>query len=252
MSRSAFRIRIDVAQILCFFSLVWIVLAVIMYRFGVGVMGTAGVSLPYNLSGILFYSRTILMPLILLFCMQEAIKARSRPLLYLALISMCALAFSEVLVRASKSPLILIGIYFWVLITMMRMQNVRPFVIDKKAIVGIFSFGVILFPIITLYRTLAVSGVDFSFATVMTVAQLLSENNVDTMNLIQTAFNHFVHRFVGFTQFAGLVAIEVPSMDAANVISVGIAKYYTAEILGYTFEGHLSAHHSRDLLDFGW
>lgn len=227
-------------RILLFLSTVWIVVSsVVMYSLGVAVTGGDAVDLPYKLTGILFYSRTIIIPMLLLYFVQIAwvrgdAKAALRCYQILVL-----LAVSEIIVRASKSPFFVLLIQLCVLYGVTRFGGVRIRLPIKPLhlLLGI-ALAIVTLPAIEVYRALIVGGAE----NVGLAADFVDYVNTSDHGYILFFLDRIFQRMLGFLQFAGLLGDIGFNHDFWEVLQYGgIGKYYTHYYLGYTMEGHLSS-----------
>jgi hypothetical protein len=214
----------------------WIIFSsFVMYIFGVGVMGTIGVRLPFKISGLLYYSRIVLLPILFLYIFEKAISSLNHRLFRNAMLIFIFLAISEILVRTTKGPffkLILVSIFLYIL-TSLSISNLG-FKVNKKYVLVSLVVAVLLFPIIEVYRNLVVNGIG--------VASIFEIVATQDNSLILLGLERFFHRLVGFTQLSGLVAMGFHPNDISQMFDYGsVARFYTETYLGYTTEGHLSS-----------
>lgn len=214
--------------------------SVVMSRAGVGVMGSEGVSLPFKLSGVFFYGRTIFIPILLLFFVERCIVYGDRRLFRIVIVIYVFLAGSDTFIRASKEPFIALALVLLTLSLLLSYNgSQRHRLFDGKTIFGIFGLGLLTFPVIEIYRlqTLAYNSADLT--SLANVISLASDGN---SGFILHAVERFFHRLLGFTQMAGLIEIEYPRQSLLTILeSGGFSKYYTHSVLGFTFMGHLSS-----------
>ena len=231
-------------NIILLFIFIWISLSsVIMFSYGVALMGAESVSLPYKLSGIFFYSRTLIIPILLLYFLEKSMVRGDRPLFNKSVMIYFFLAASEVLVRASKGPLLQIVLLVVVLSYQLLMRGVdtRRF-ISKKHLFVVFVVAIAAFPLITIYRSVVV-GVDFETAQfALVISDLMDASSTNGSSYLTEAIVHFFHRLVGFTQMAGILAMKHTTVNFVDFFEYGsIAKYYTKGILGHHMANHSSS-----------
>lgn len=219
---------------------VWIVLtSIVMYAYGVAVMGTVNVSLPYRLAGIFFYSRTIAIPMMLLYFVEGALRSGDAALLRKTVGLFVFLAASEVIVRATKSPLfilvLLLGFLYALLIA--NREDIRG-MLRARSLALLFGLGLAIWPVVEIYRTMVVEGT----LSVQMAADVLDYVDNSDRNFAVFAIERLFQRLAGFLQLAGVVADSGARHDIAAIVSHGsIATYYTEHHLGYSSEGHLSS-----------
>lgn len=210
----------------------------IMMHFGVGVMGTEGVSLPYKLSGLLFYSRTLLLPIILLrLIFENFLKGRSL-LAFFSVFCLIVLLLSEVYVRATKGPLFYGFFYFFVLyVSLQRAGAIRKF--KLKFWHGIVCLVLVLWlwPFIEMYRY-GLLGLDNS----LNIGTAINNSN-SFFDYLTYGLGRLSQRMLGFLQFAGIYSD--PSALSSSLSTVfsydSLGQYYTRYYLGNENLGHLSS-----------
>lgn len=221
-------------------ALVWIIAtSIVMYSFGVAVMGTDNVSLPFRLSGILFYSRTIVIPLALIYFLEKALVFNNEKLFRYCITVFLILAVSEIIVRASKSPMFFLLLQLAFLYLALFARGITVSIrIKARYLAMMFIFALALWPVVEVYRTMMVQG---------QVSVELAGNVADYVDNSDRHFALFVlerllQRLVGFLQLSGLVTDIWFDHDLKTVFQYSnIAAYYTQHYLGYTMEGHLSS-----------
>ncbi|BDU38866.1 hypothetical protein [Vibrio nigripulchritudo] len=226
------------ATSLCYFSAVLIsVSAIVMQHYGVAVMGSEGVSLPYGLSGLLYYGRTIFIPIILIYILELSICKKNKKIFRLAVAVFFLLAISEIIVRASKSPLLNLALYLFVLYLILYFRGIdTSHTLSRKFIIWVFILSVAMFPIVTIYRIVL-----FDTSYVTSISGELG-SSFSNGGMITSAISSFFHRLLGFTQLAGIVAMGVEVQDFNAFFEYGsVANYYTREVLRLSMSGHASS-----------
>lgn len=231
-------------NLILIFILIWILFSsIIMRSFGVAVMGAEGVSLPYKLSGIFFYSRTLIIPILLLYFLEKSVVRRDKALFNKTMILYLFLVVSEIIIRASKEPLLNMVLFMSILFYLLLMHSIdtQKF-INKKKVIITFVVAVSAFPIISAYRSVLVNA-DFEISQyIVAMGEFLSNTSINENSYITEAIVHFFHRLIGFTQMTGIISMQHVDAHYMDVFEYGsIANYYTKEILGYHIDGHASS-----------
>jgi hypothetical protein len=223
-----------------FLVLAWIVFSsVIMRHYGVALMGTEGVSLPFKLSAVLFYSRTVVIPLLLLHFLHKGLLERQLSLKFLSLFLFATLASAEVWVRATKAPFFSLSLYIGMMFWLTESVENPRYAKSRFLIVGVLGVvALVLWPVVEIYRELAVGGYGIDQFAQEFRYSLYSDGQFLPFAIL----NRLIQRLVGFTQFVGLVA------DGADVHALtaifdyeSLARYYTTEHLQLRAAGHLSS-----------
>lgn len=223
-------------SLLIFILLYTVTTAAIMFSFGVAVMGSDGVSLPFKLSGIFYYSRTIVIPLLLLYLLQLAIAVKDKRHFRNIFIVFILLSLSEIFVRATKAPLFNLIIYLVVLYSVFLSTSNSKVIINKLYLSLLILVTIMMWPLIEVYREVIVLG-NSPLALLSSDFSEFSDQNVFIYS-IQRLFQ----RMLGFLQFAGLVTDEFYVHNLSSIFDSGsIAKYYTQDYLNYKQLGHLSS-----------
>lgn len=207
--------------------------SIIMMSLGVAVMGTDGVSLPYKLSGVLFYARTILVPVLLLFFLQDAIEGGRRNIFRGCIFLFGLLAVSEILVRASKAPLFVlilqISMLYIILSCSGRSVVIRP---SKTQLFFVFCLALLMWPAIEAYRVVMTKQIDVA----------LDMSDYSDQNLVIYSLQRLFQRLLGFLQFAGIYSDRTMLHELNVIFSYdSLSRYYTQGYLGYFQKGHLSS-----------
>lgn len=226
------------ATSLCYFSAFLIsVTAIVMKYYGVGVMGSEGVSLPYGLSGLLYYGRTIFIPIILIYILELSICKKNKKIFRLVVVVFFLLVISEILVRASKSPLLNMALYLFVLYFILYSRGTdTSHTLSKKFIIWVFILSIAMFPIVTIYRVVLVEA-----SSVTSISGEIS-TSFSRGGMIISTISSFFHRLLGFTQLAGILAMGVEIHDFNAVFEYGsVANYYTRDVLKFSMSGHASS-----------
>lgn len=209
--------------------------SVIMLIFGVARMGTEGVSLPYGMSGVLFYSRTTIIPLYLMYVFTAALQYKNMELLKKSLFLLFFLAVSEIVVRASKSPMFIlflqVGVVFQIVSGSFDVYKPK-----KRHVVIVLCLALFLWPVIEIYR-IYVTGIN-------EVVALTDLKDYNDKGLILYSLDRLFQRLLGFSQFAGVISLNANSVFGLHELFVegkSISTFYTQEVLNITIEGHRSS-----------
>lgn len=227
------KLKINYWLIILFINLFIIITSVIMYLFDLFVMGKEAVALPFQLTGIIFYTRVIVIPLILLYLLEMFLLVGNKKLILVIFGTFLFLSLTEVFLRASKSPFFILIIYIVSLIHLIKSDGFNiKYKISNTHIFVLFILSLGLWPIIEVYRLNLITSIDLDYSSI------IFENSVPFLDL----FLMFYDRLLGFLQFAGLVADNNFSHDYNNIFAFeNIGEYYTKYYLGYMQESHLSS-----------
>lgn len=223
--------------------LAWVLISsAVMYAYGVAVMGTEGVSLPYKMSAVLFYSRLIVVPMALLYFIEKAVATGDAPLLKRSLALFAVLAVSEVLVRATKSPPFIMVLQVAFLLSLVAQGGARLGERTRRDLIRtlmvVLAVGLAAWPLMEVYRTGMVGRLPAEILAAE-VGDFLSARH---RGLLVSSLEGVFNRLVGFLEFLGLVATPEFRHELGTVVEYGdIATYYTRHYLGYSIVGHSSS-----------
>jgi len=233
----------DTIYLVLILILTWVGFSsIIMYKYKVAIMGTVGVSLPYKLSGIFFYSRTIILPIILLYIIEKATIMFDRKLFTLAMIVYLVLSLSEIIIRASKAPFLQLIFFIVMVVIFLRFQGINTKKIISKKLIIIGSFlSLISFPMIQVYRKIIVTGIETSSIMSLIIHKSI-QHDTQSFNFFFNAIERLFDRLVGFIQLAGIINNKMFTHNYNTIMSyTSIARYYTEHYLDYHMPGHLSS-----------
>lgn len=152
----------------------WIVLILIpittfiMFATGIAVMGVEGVSLPFRFAGIVFFTRSVFIPTMLLLLIWSSHLAGLHRRKIVGVVILIVFGLSDMLLRSSRGALVilLLSMVFLFLISQgrVRIRYVLPFA------VGLLSVS-LLHPIISEYRNLRIGSGSFDVLELLVNAQ---------------------------------------------------------------------------------
>ena len=159
----------------------------IYFVFDLFVMGKEMVVLPFHLNGLLFYLRTMILPVILLTVLFTSKNKKNS--LY-TIILLLFLGVTDMILRGSKGALIYIIIQIFIVVSiksnhLKRKINYKPFIIILLLIISIY-------PLMDNYRSQKISGESNSneLAISNTPIELITKGTVGILK-----------RFLGFSEF---------------------------------------------------
>jgi hypothetical protein len=218
-----------------FAVLVWLVTSAVTAVFGLSVMGTAGVELPYRLAGLIFYARMILVPLLLVSAETVRMRAGNRISWVFLLLLLCT-SITDAILRGSKGSILvslLIVVLFW-LSTWIRGRDI----LSGKHALACVAVGVVSIAgmrIMGEYRDIRVASgglnaVEFSDTATNIYGDLGSRG------LIAAGAAGLAQRLTGIEQLAVIVKnIESPLWRQYAQLSAegGVSSYLTRRVYGY-------------------
>lgn len=220
--------------ILVFVAVLVLGTSIVMKSFGLAVMGKEAVELPFHLTGVVFYTRDILIPLILLFLIENSIRTRNKLEGKVVFIIYLLFVLVDIYLRASKSPLFIFILYLTSLYVLIKVNDSTLTVKLNKLTLFLFFLGAIaLWPIIEFYRSSLSDNNTVDFTSIIT--------STSDFNIINV-FLMFLDRLLGFLQFSGLVSDYNFEHDFYRIMEYeNIGQYYTKYYLGFMQDGHLSS-----------
>ena len=136
-------------------TLLMLVLAYITYKYHIGEMGSSpGEALPFRMKGVVFYARTILIPIVILLSIYLAERSGHIMVSRLGILLLIMHGVMDMLLRSSRSGLLLalLLLAFLVLTDGVKLRR------KEKVVVGIMlAIAFFLVPIMTKYRDIRVN-----------------------------------------------------------------------------------------------
>jgi hypothetical protein len=137
----------------------------ITLRTGISVMGVEGPTLPYHLSGVVYLTRSILIPALLLLACWAALEARQRRRVILIFLVVVLFGMTEMLLRSSRGALapMVLSIVF-LLIVKGQLRRYRWLIVASAVLI------VALHPLLSAYRNLRIHASDEAIAQLVSNA----------------------------------------------------------------------------------
>ncbi len=204
---------------------------------GIAVMGVEGESLPFHFAGIVFYTRSVFIPamlLLLIWCSQKA-RLSGRTMVGIALL--VGYGLSDMILRSSRSGLatLLLSLAFLVLISKRGIRRIHAL---------LFAGGVVLisllFPFVSEYRNLRIDtgSVDIISLLVETYRNLIGGDPSIVWDILKIGIGSIIFRITGVDILIVFNSIGVePIKDIAWSIltsSRGLSGYITVDIFGFS------------------
>lgn len=220
-----------------------ILLTIIAFRFNIGVMGAdPGEPLPYRLKGIIFYLRSVSVPLafILLIYLYDISGryAASR----LTIFSFFLYAMADMLIRNSRSPVLLVVLLLVFLIASGGFKLYRN---ERLAFGAVSVVGVFMIPVITQFRLIQRRidlGIldDAGWLSSLQTALMNSFGNL--FDALSSGVEFLLLRFPGMEAISAIVAMGATPLNtkAFEVFSTsqGMAGYLTHTVYGVSPESY--------------
>lgn len=207
--------------------------AYVMYVTGVAVMGAEPVNLPFYLAGIIFYTRTAVIPGLLLTLMWCARGMRRTKYFVLALSMLFVHAVSEIVLRGTKGGLIFAlaaVVVFWLLTN--SLNKVR---IALAAIVLLFSLW--LWPVVSLYRDVRLSSLrEPLWGSLMQVISEVWADPVLPAQLAGIGVKSFIIRLTGVNLLLPITSGVTTPMGVGRFFDPEVEKVVRVDIMGYSPE----------------
>jgi len=204
---------------------------------GIAVMGVEAISLPFRFSGIVFYTRSVFIPamlLLLILCSRKA-GLNGRAGIGIALIVVYGL--SDMFLRSSKGGLatLLLSLLFLVLIDRWKIR--RAHIVFFGACGLLLS---LLFPLVSVFRNLRIdTGSLEIFSLLADAFQDLAGDDVrDFRDVMMLGFGSIIFRIVGVDILIALNSMGAePLRDVAWAVLTserGLSGYVTVDVFGFS------------------
>jgi len=201
---------------------------------GHGIMGAEGVRLPFKISGITLYTRTIVIPTCLLFIVWLSDQTGRRNTMIVAIALLCLHAISDTFLRASRGALM----YEFVNLTFLFAVSNR--ITRKRSLFlwGMVVLTVLMWPVITAYRWVRIEGASIDQGLILFQKVYGDYGNAINIDVLSSTVANVVSRITG-----GMVLLAAVShglalgtgsgMSLEEVWEVGPTNYFTHNVLGY-------------------
>ena len=212
-------------------------LAYISYAFHIGEMGAVpGAALPFHLRGVIFYARTILIPLVLLLAIYLFERNGNVLQSRLAILFLILHGVMDMLLRNSRSSLLLALLLLLFLMIVGGLKIRR----NEKMLGGVmFGVGVIMVPLMTQYRRMRVQF-DMSYVDAFSSAVAALGN--DWLGQIFAGMEFVLFRMPGIESLWCMLSSNAKPLGASAVEVLasksGIAGYLTYDIYHFLESDH--------------
>lgn len=197
------------------------------FLFNIGELGINSAPLPFKLAGMIFYSRLIFIPALLLLQISSARKAGQQIKCRIGLFLFLAHGMSDVVLRSTREGVLLVLL---MLLLLERIHGFKPTKGERAVLLISLLLAIAVLPLITEYRWLRLSGVG-----VTSTIPLLLEGTSNTLHMFQTGSLFLLARIPGVEVFLSVIALAKPlDLRAFHIIaSRDIANYLTVDVYGF-------------------
>ena len=187
----------DVASLVrLLFSLILpleIILGYFTWTEQIAVMGAQNASLPFRLAGIIFYSRTTILPALILLLISTADQYHLRRSFSAGILLFLLHGLADTLLRSSRSALVFTLLAIFFLLAVSRRFTRRRF---RLACAGVL-LSLLLFPIITAYRYARTESGFSAFGSALKDGVVTVENNGTVSEILSDTGYSLVFRLTG-------------------------------------------------------
>ncbi len=199
-----------------------------MYITGISQMGAESVYLPYRLAGLIFYTRFLLIPGLLIMLLWCSDVGGSRRQFNFGLLLLILHGLSDMLFRSSRGALLgtFIGVFMLFLITRrMSRQRLQLFVIILLA-------TSVTFPVISSYRSIRAEDPRSTIMTSLKEAADISSD--ESSDIEETAYGRIASMFFrgGMLSIIPIVGTGIEPIGS-RAIQTSVTKFFTNDVLGY-------------------
>lgn len=222
-----------------------IITTLITHSLKIAVMGAESVYLPFKLAGIIYYTRTMFIPIILTMLIWSGKQINSRFWVVSGVILLVFHGISEMIIRQTKSGLlVLLPIFF---IYLLHDKRLKKEIIKYFLILSILL--ILLYPIALTYRFM---GGEVNITDILTTMLEFMNSGSLSFFVISEAFKMFLMRITGIEH---LVVYNYENIfplgwQAWEIITLprGLSGFVTVEVYGFSPD----APHSTATSFFGW
>ncbi len=209
---------------------------IIMYMSGIGVMGVEGVTAPFRLVGLVFYTRLVFIPAILLLVVWSSQQAGLQKRMLVALALLLVYGLVDMLLRSSRSGLagLLLPLGFLFLASGQRV-NRRQFMF----LAGGMLLVAFLYPVISVYRGIRIAeSNDILSAIISAQGSIVGGGLGDLLATMGTGVRSLLFRLTGVDMLIVYHGLGVQALgdQAWNVLTAprGLSGYVTVDVFGFS------------------
>lgn len=208
----------------------------ITYATGIAIMGVESVRLPFHLAGIIFYTRTAIIPALLLLAIWLCQRAGSTQMAKAYLMLLLGFGLSDMLLRSSRGALVG-SILLWWFLSLTGGHSIR-----RKAYVllGVLAVAVFFaYPFVAEFRNVRITSGSRDIIALLgeTEKNLIGGSVEQVGTLIVGGFGKSLNRFTGIDMLMAFNASHIQPLGPnawAMLKSSGLGEYLTRDIFGYT------------------
>jgi hypothetical protein len=208
-------------------------LGYLTYRYRIGLLGAqTEVALPYHLAGIVFYSRLILLPELLLTQIWAAERSSQPVIARLGVLLFLLHGISDVFLRASRVGLltVLVTLVFFAMAGGLRKSTF----IDYWLFAVVTACSIMLVPLITLYRTFRLSNQEVAW-TLFNVVEPVSSS---FWKPLIEGILFITFRIPGIEILTAIIGLDARPLGGEHAMEVlasprGVAGYLTVNVFGF-------------------
>jgi hypothetical protein len=241
INRNAF--RTVVGRLIWIIPIIMVFTFIVAYVTGITIMGAAPVALPFRLAGLIFYTRTVLIPALLLLLIFSGSRGGKRFHSRLGIILLILHGFSDVILRSSRGQLIIpiMALFF---LFIMGGQRISQF--ERVVIVGGIILTIMLAPLITEYRNYRIITHSKNIGEAITWSlQGGFSGKAGTVETFTNGFKFVLLRITGIEMLMRYTSLGVRPLGVGALQILrsprGLAGYVTVDLLGVPVEANTSA-----------
>jgi hypothetical protein len=228
------RYRFVSSLVLLIVPFLMVITSFIMYKTGISVSGAESVYLPFRLAGIIYYTRTILIPalLLLLIWCSEQVGWYKKSMIGLILLFLHG--FTQTILTTTKAGIlsILILAFLLFLLTGFKIRKGHIWFFGGSLLMGIF-----LFSVAAEYRLARISGVGSLISMLSIATESIQHWFLNFGDILSYAFSTIFLRFTGVEMLMVYTGLDIKPLaqHAWKVIAApgGLSTYVTLDIFGY-------------------
>ncbi|MBN1522734.1 MAG: hypothetical protein JW928_09405 [Candidatus Aureabacteria bacterium] len=200
------------------------VISLKMFYFKIGQMGVRSVVLPFRLSGFIYYSHKIVVPVIGIIFLTFSKIYKKKIYFILACVVFISYIFIEIIVRSSRSSVFFVAIWFILFYTITSKDSIN---LAIKIFLFMVIVGTISFPFITAYR--------YSLRTGDSVGTVL-ERYMNAISIEENSYSESVlfkvaTRLNGAEGLMILIGEKLESIMKELPENVKLIDYYTFDVI---------------------
>jgi hypothetical protein len=203
----------------------------LMYTYGIGVMAAEGVYLPFRLAGVVFYTRFVVIPGLILLLIWSGEESGLGEGVAFGLLLLMIHGMSETVLKGSKAGLL------WLLVQLGMLWVLTNRLTKRRGTWSLILIGMnlALFPAIQAYRLGRTSDADLSINYGMSQALgSMLQGSGQMSGMLEAALKMTAFRFTGMDLLLPILGSGVQKLGLGYFFDPYVGRVMTTDVYGYS------------------